>query len=347
MIRVLIVDDSATVRGLLKRQLSRDPEIQVVGAAPDPYAARDMILKLRPDVLTLDIEMPRMNGLTFLKKLMAHYPLPVIILSSVAEKGSHNAIEALRLGAVDVISKAGAAESIGEIGEQLARKIKAAATVHVDRLKPVATAAAPAPTPTAFTFAPGRVIAIGASTGGTRAIEAVVRSFPPNAPGTLLVQHMPVHFTKSFADGLNRVCAIQVREAKHGDMLTPGLALVAPGNHHMVLKRAGTSYRVETNQEPREHYQRPAVDVTFRSVAAAVGPEAVGVVLTGMGADGATGLLQMRQAGAHTIAQDRETSVVYGMPKEAAALNAAEKVLPLSEIARATLLFATAARGAA
>ncbi|MCK4303694.1 MAG: chemotaxis response regulator protein-glutamate methylesterase [Candidatus Eisenbacteria sp.] len=346
MVRVLIVDDSAVVRRVIEQQLSQDPEIEVVGQAPDPYVARDMILKLKPDVLTLDLEMPRMDGLTFLKKLMQFYPLPVIILSSLAKKGSRIALEALRIGAVDVFCKPGSASEIGEVSTVLARQIKAAAAARVGGARQAMQSPRAALQHT-FSYPPNRIIAIGASTGGTRAIEAVLRDFPANAPATLLIQHMPPNFTKPFAESLNKACAIEVKEASHGDALAPGLALLAPGDSHMVLARGGAGHRVEMTKGPRVHFQRPAVDVTFCSVAQIAGPDAVGVLLTGMGTDGAKGLLEMRRAGARTIAQDQATSVVYGMPKAAADIAAAEKILPLQDIAHATLGFSSVSRGAA
>ncbi|MFC1571985.1 chemotaxis response regulator protein-glutamate methylesterase [Candidatus Eisenbacteria bacterium] len=347
MIRVLIVDDSVVVCRVLQRQLADSPEIEVVGTAPDPYVAREKILKLKPDVLTLDIEMPRMDGLTFLRKLMSHYPLPVIVISSVAQKGSQNAIEALRLGAVDILPKpSGGPEGLQALGPALVRLIKAAAASRVAQLQ---AQVRPARRPVAdgYSFAPGRIVVIGASTGGTLAIEAVLQSFPVHAPATLLIQHMPAQFTPGFADGLDHRCAVKVREARHGDELIPGLALLAPGGFHMTISRTrGGSDRIELNKEPEVHYQRPAVDITFRS-AASFGRNAVGILLTGMGADGAEGLWEMRQEGARTIAQDETTSVVFGMPKAAIQQDAAQLVLPLHEIATAALRSSSLSRGAA
>jgi two-component system chemotaxis response regulator CheB len=286
-----------------------------------------------------------MDGLTFLRKLMTHYPLPVIIISSVAPEGSPAALEALRTGAVDVFCKPASAD-LGDIHTLLIPQIKAAARVDVKRLKSAASTPAPRRTPGRH-FDSSRVIAMGASTGGTRAIEAVLRDFPPNAPPTLVVQHMPPNFTRAFANGLNRVCAIEVREACPNDRLAPGLALVAPGGTHMVATPSDSGTVVRMTDGPRVHYQRPAVDVLFQSVAAVIGQDAVGVLLTGMGSDGARGLLEMRQASAHTIAQDESSCVVFGMPKVAIRIGAAEMVLPLGCIAEAVLKYASAERGAA
>lgn len=334
MIRVLVVDDSAVVRQVFQQELSRDPELEVVGTAPDPYVARDKIAQLKPDVLTLDVEMPRMDGLTFLRKLMQHHPLPTIVVSSLTTKGGELALEALDSGAVDVLAKPGQAYSVGDMAIELIDKIKAAARAGV---RPrVATRSQPEPR-LALTRTTNKVLAIGASTGGTEALQRVLTSLPANAPATLIVQHMPEHFTRSFANRLNDLCAVEVREAEDGDSVIPGRVLIAPGNHHMVLRRSGARYFVNVKDGPLVSRHRPSVDVLFRSVAKYAGANAVGAILTGMGADGSQGLLEMKQAGATTFAQDEATCVVYGMPKEAVRLGAADKVLPLGEIAAALL----------
>ena len=336
MIRVLVVDDSAVVRKLLERVLSQDAHIEVVGTAPDPYAAREMIKALEPDVLTLDLEMPHMDGLTFLKKLMEHHPLPVIIISSLAKKGGRIAMEALRAGAVDIVCKPQHAGAYQEMAKELIRQIKSAAVARVTYTGRSA-AMLPLQEERAVTYPPRTVIAIGASTGGTKAIETVLRAFPRNAPPTLIVQHMPIHFTRIFAGSLNRTCAMDVHEAAAGERLTAGVALVAPGDRHMAIQSQENGYHIHLHKGPREHFQRPAVDVTFRSVAQVAGSRAAGILLTGMGADGAAGLLCMRRQGARTIAQDEATSVIYGMPREAAKLGAAQQVIPIQEIAAAAL----------
>lgn len=338
-IRVLIVDDSAVVRDVLARELGKVSGIEVVGTAPDPYIARDKILQLQPDVMTLDVEMPRMDGITFLRKIMQHHPIRTIMLSSLTPKGGEMAMEALDAGAIDVLCKPGAAYTVGDIIPILAMQIKAAAQANIVqsspleglRLKP------PAATPKALLQTTNRIVAIGASTGGTRAIEDVLTAFPANCPPTLITQHMPAGFTQSFAQRLNRLCAMEVREAAHGDSVVPGVVLIAPGNYHMVLRRNGARYVVELNQGERRFFQRPAVDELFESVAEYAGKNAVGALLTGMGADGAAGLLKMRQAGAYTIAQDEKTSIVWGMPGEAVKRGAAIEVLPLPQIAGETL----------
>ncbi len=334
MIKVLVVDDSAVVRQVLSNELSRAKGIEVVGTAMDPYVARDKIVKLDPDVITLDVEMPRMDGLTFLAKLMKYHPMPVIIVSSLTPRGSEMAMRALELGAVEVISKPGGAYSVAEITTLLADKIRAAAQVRF--LKPHIQPAADQPQqpqpPAPLLRTTRKILAIGASTGGTEAIRAVLTQLPADAPGTVIVQHMPEHFTATYAQRLNTQCAMEVREARDGDHVVHGLALIAPGNYHMTLERSGARYHVRVKTGPRVHHQRPSVDVLFHSVARHAGPNAVGVILTGMGADGAKGLLAMRQAGAHTIAQDEATCVVFGMPKEAIKLGAACEVLPLPHI---------------
>jgi two-component system chemotaxis response regulator CheB len=307
-----------------------------VGTAVDPYVARDRIVELKPDVITLDIEMPRMDGLSFLGRLMRHYPLPVVIVSSLAPENSDVAIRALELGAVEVVSKPGSALSAPDVERRLVHAIRAAANVNPGRRLPAPRSSAEPPAPLSFETT-HKVIAIGASTGGTKAIEVVLRGFPANAPGTVIVQHMPASFTGAFANRLNQHCAIEVHEARDGDAVVPGVALVAPGDQHMVLVRSGARYNVRLRSGPPVHHQRPAVDVLFATVARAAGSNAVGVLLTGMGADGAKGLLAMREAGAFTIAESEETCVVYGMPREAARLGAAAVVLPLGNIAARAL----------
>ena len=311
-IRILIVDDSAIVRKLLGEALSAESDMEVVGTAPDPYIARDKILLLSPDVLTLDIEMPRMDGLTFLKKLMQFHPMPVIVISSLAQGSCQAGVEALRAGAVEIMAKPGGPYSVGELKASLADKIRAAAGSRVARpRKPVVPAAVLPPAPMAEAVDSLAVIAIGASTGGTQAIEDVLTGMPGNSPGIVITQHMPAGFSRAFAERLNKFCPVRVAEAADGDLVQPGLALIAPGNFHMILRKAGAGYRVSVKDGPMVCYQRPSVDVLFSSVAEAAGPHAVGVILTGMGSDGAQGLYKMKFAGAATIAQDEATCVVF------------------------------------
>lgn len=333
-IKVLIIDDSGMVRKVLTRALSKDPEIEVVGTAPDPYIGRDKIVFLRPDVVILDIEMPKMDGLTFLEKLMKYYPLPVIIVSSLAKEGCEVALRALELGAVEVMAKPGAAYTVQDLSEQLIEKVKAASGIkRFERLLHKRELAANgAPIKKTFFRTTNKIVAIGASTGGTEAIKEVLTGLPVEIPPVLVVQHMPEHFTRAFAERLNALCKFEVKEAEDGDLATPGKVLLAPGNRHMVLKRSGTQYYVEIKNGPLVYHQRPSVEVLFTSVAQTAGPNAVGVIMTGMGKDGATGLLEMKNAGAFTIAQDEETSVVYGMPKEAAAIGAVNIIAPLDKI---------------
>lgn len=333
MIRVLVVDDSVVVRKVLTESLSRYADIEVVGSAMDPYVAREMIIKLNPDVITLDIEMPRMDGLSFLAKLMRHYPIPVVVVSSLTPKDSDAAIKALALGAVEVIAKPGSAYSVPEVGQGLVRAIRAAAVANVPKRKVEASGAVGVPAPLLGLRTTHCILAIGASTGGTKAIEAVLTRLPPDTPGTVIVQHMPAGFTASFAGRLNSLCAMEVREAVDNDSVVSGRVLIAPGGYHMLLQRSGASYTVRVKDGPPVHHQRPAVDILFESVARQAGRNAVGVLLTGMGADGARGLLQMRTAGAHTIAEDASTCVVFGMPREAINLGAAAEVVPLPDIA--------------
>ena len=336
-IKTLIVDDSAIVRKILSEELSRFPDIDVVGTAPDPFVARDKILKLQPEVITLDIEMPRMDGLTFLRKLMKHYPLPVIIVSSLTPKGSKLALEAMEIGAVDVIAKPGGSYSVGDMSNMLAEKIRIASVANISRRLDYQTDYERPEPIRALAETTHKVIAIGASTGGTEALKEVLTKMPPNSPGIVIVQHMPANFTTAFAERLNSICQVTVKEAEDNDSVTPGKALIAPGNYHMLLRRSGARYYVEVKDGPRVHHQRPSVDILFKATAKYAGPNSIGVIMTGMGADGAEGLLEMKQAGAKTIAQDEKTCVVFGMPKEAIKLGAADKVVPLGQVANEIL----------
>ncbi len=333
-IKVLIVDDSAIVRKIFSEELSKYPDIQVIGVAPDPYVARERIVNLKPDVITLDIEMPRMDGLTFLKKLMKYYPLPTIIVSSLTPQGGKLTLEAMDIGAVDVIAKPGTAYSVGDMSAQLAEKIRAASRARIiKRDEATQGSVATAEPMRALAQTSNKVIAIGASTGGTEALKKVLTKMPPNSPGIIIVQHMPANFTTAFAARLNDLCQISVKEAEDNDSVSPGTALLAPGNFHMILRRSGARYYVEVKTGPMVHHQRPAVDVLFKSTAKYAGANAIGVILTGMGSDGAEGLLEMKKAGASTLAQDENSCVVFGMPKEAIKLGAADKVVSIDMIA--------------
>ncbi|MDM8522780.1 chemotaxis response regulator protein-glutamate methylesterase [Desulfococcaceae bacterium HSG8] len=332
MIKVLVVDDSAIVRKILTEELSRYKDIEIVGTAVDPYVARDKIVRLRPDVITLDLEMPRMDGLSFLVKLMKYYPMPVVVLSSLTPKNSETALRALELGATDVLCKPGSAYSTLDISRKLANAIRAAASARINI--PQTTPRSPGVITDFRLQTTHKVIAIGASTGGTKAIETVLTGMPRTSPGIVIVQHMPENFTKAFAKRLNETCQMEVREAKDNEHVIPGLALIAPGNRHMVLNRSGGTYLVKIRTGPPVHYQRPSADVLFQSVAKHAGDNAVGVLLTGMGADGAKGLLAMRESGAYTLAQDEKTCVVFGMPKEAIKMKAVDEVVPLPDVSR-------------
>lgn len=334
--RVLVVDDSALVRKLFSSALSEDPEIEVVGTAPDPYVARDKIVMLKPDVITLDLEMPRMDGLVFLRKLMRYYPLPVIIVSSLTPKGSEMALEAMGAGAIDVLCKPGSAYSVEDLTVQLCDKVKAAARARMGRKAPPRTVTTPAPI-RALKKTTDVVLAVGASTGGTVALEKFLTVMPPDCPGIVIVQHMPEHFTSSFAERLNERCAIEVKEGADGDAVTPGRAIIARGNYHLLLRRSGARYYAQVKSGPLVCRHRPSVDMLFRSVARAAGANAVGVIMTGMGADGSGGMLEMKQQGAYTLAQDESSSVVFGMPKEAIAVGAVDDVLPLRGLAPAVI----------
>ncbi len=335
-IKVLIVDDSAIVRKIFSEELSKEKGIKIVGTAPDPYVARDKIVKLKPDVITLDIEMPRMDGVTFLKKLMKYYPIPVIIVSSLTPRGGKLALEAIECGAVEVLAKPGSSYSVGDMSCQLAGKIRAAVHAKIQRVKDDRSSP---PSDECVVVASkalqqtsNKVIAIGASTGGTEALKKVLTKLPYSIPGILVVQHMPPNFTTAFAERLNSLCQISVKEAEDGDTVLQGRALIAPGNYHMILKRSGARYYVLIKNGPMVCRQRPSADVLFNSVAEYAGANAVGVILTGMGSDGANGMLQMNRSGASTIAQDEASCVVFGMPREAIKLGGVDKVVDLDRI---------------
>jgi len=345
-INVLVVDDSAVVRQNLEEIINRDPQLQVMGTASDPYLAARKIMKEVPDVITLDVEMPRMDGITFLKKIMSQHPMPVVIISSLTEKGTRTGIKALEYGAVDIITKPrmDSKRFIHESSIRICDAIKAAAVSKLRRRSMPSPMHSIEPKLSADAVIPqlgGKsmiettevVVAVGASTGGTEAIARFLQALPADSPGIVVVQHMPEQFTRSFAERLNESCGVTVKEASNGDSVIRGHVLIAPGNYHTLLKRSGARYYVEVKEGPMVNRHRPSVDVLFRSVARYAGRNAVGILLTGMGSDGATGLLEMKQAGAITIAQDEKTSVVFGMPKEAIERGAAGKVLPLPKIA--------------
>jgi two-component system chemotaxis response regulator CheB len=361
-IQVLCIDDSALIRSILKEIINAQPDMEVVGVAPDPIIARDLIKQTNPDVLTLDVEMPKMDGLDFLEKLMRLRPTPVVMISSLTERGSEAPLRALELGAVDFVAKPklGMRDGMNEYADQIADKIRAAARAKL-RPRAAAPAVAPAPAhvahvraePGATGHAPAhapapaaarthfssteKLIIVGASTGGTEAIKEFLLEMPPDCPGILIVQHMPAGFTTSFAKRLDGLCRIRVKEAAHGERVLPGHAYIAPGDMHLSLGRSGANYVTELDQGPPVNRHRPAVDVLFRSAARNAGANALGVILTGMGKDGAAGMLEMRNAGAYNVAQDEASCVVYGMPKEAVAHGGVHEVLPLSEIGQHVL----------
>jgi two-component system chemotaxis response regulator CheB len=337
-IKVLIVDDSSIVRKILSDTISVEPDMEVVGTAPDPYVARDKILALAPDVVTLDIEMPRMDGLTFLRKLMMYYPLPVIIVSSLGDASCTATREALQCGAVEVLSKPAGAFSVSDLRRELASKIRAAALSHVrPPAEVVSNPVSAGPTLSHLVRGVNQtqgIIAIGASTGGTRAIQDILMQLPASSPGMVVTQHIPAGFSLAFANRLNKMSSIEVKEAVDGDKVMPGRVLIAPGDFHLLLRRSDRGYFVEVQKGAPICYQRPSVDVMFASVAQIAGKHAIGILLTGMGTDGARGLLALRHAGAFTIAQDETSCVVYGMPREAIRINAVERVASLSDIPR-------------
>ena len=341
-IRVLIVDDSALVREILRQGLGGDPELEVVGAATDPYQARDMIVQLRPQVLTLDVEMPRMDGVEFLRKLMPQYPLPVVMVSALTEQGKQITLDALEAGAVDFVAKpkADVARGLTAMMTELRAKVKVAATANVshwkggrqDRLdRP--DHLAKGPVRQSLAESTDKVVAIGASTGGTEAIRELLTRLPASFPGTVIVQHMPTGFTRTFSERLNNLCAMEVREAQDGERILPGKALIAPGGNHLRVLRSGGAYLAEVRPGPPINRHCPSVEALFDSVAVHVGRNAVGVMLTGMGADGAEAMVRMRQAGARCLAQDEASCVVFGMPKEAHARGGAERLVPITEMA--------------
>lgn len=332
-IKVLIIDDSAVVRKILSLELSKSGDIEVIGTAPNPIIGRDKIVMLKPDVIILDVEMPEMDGLTFLEKLMKYHPMPVIILSSLAEEGGEVALKAVELGACEVLAKPGSSYSVKDMSEQLIEKVKAVSKIK--NLKPIKISAVEKVEKKrnmAMIKTTNKIVAIGASTGGTEAIRDVLTKLPAETPPMVIVQHMPANFTKAFADRLNEICQIEVREAKNGDQLLPGTALIAPGNKHMEVRRSGANYFVNVVDGPLIYHQRPAVENLFLSVAKYVGSNAIGVILTGMGKDGSTGMLEMKKQKAFNIAQDEKSSIVFGMPKEAIELGAVDVVAPLEKI---------------
>ena len=354
-IRVLVIDDSASVRQAMTAILSADPQIEVIAAASDPFAAARHIQECVPDVITLDVEMPRMDGITFLRKLMQQCPVPVVMCSSLVEEGSDTLLQALEAGAVDIILKprVGVTEHLNEAHQLICDTVKGAAHARVSPRSP-RVPSGPAPKLTADAMLPppatGRamsrttemVVCIGASTGGTEALREVLEALPANAPGIVIVQHMPESFTRAFARRLNSICEVDVKEAEDGDTVMRGHVLIAPGGlRHTLLERQGARYCVSVREGPLVSRHRPSVDVLFRSAARSAGSNAVGIIMTGMGDDGARGLLEMREAGARTVAQDEASSIVFGMPKEAIARGAAERVVPLDQIARALLTAST------
>lgn len=344
-VRVLIIDDSALVRRILQDALSKEPGIEVAGTAPDPFVAREKILSLEPDVLTLDLEMPRMDGLSFLKRLMRYRPIPVIVVSSLGQAGSSTALEALRWGAVDVVAKPSGPNSVAMLEGQLAEKIRAAAGAKLPEVKAhtlaaLATASSPqlATVPAASSLYSHqgnkrKLLVIGSSTGGPPALETVLQHFAADCPPILIAQHIPAGFSRSFAERLDRIFPMRVREAQHGDPVEPGTVLIAPGNFHMLLESSPQGWRVAVKDGPQVRYQRPSVDVLFHSVARHAGKDCVAAILTGMGNDGAEGLLAIKKQGGWTIAQDEASCTVYGMPREAVVLGAAREVVSLRRMA--------------
>jgi two-component system chemotaxis response regulator CheB len=333
---VLIVDDSSTARAVIREILESDPGIEVVGTAQDAYVARDKIVELKPDVVCLDVEMPRMDGITFLKKMMEHMPTPVVMVSSLTQQGAQTTLDALDAGAVDFVPKphSNIYDGADEIRDEIIAKVKAASKAKVRKKEPVKTQKLQY---AALSETTDKVIVIGASTGGTEAIREVLERLPRNTPGIVIVQHMPPNFTKNFADRLNALCEIEVKEATNGEFLGVGKALIAPGDYHMALRRSGAKYYVEIGTGDKVSGHRPSVDVLFNSAAKSAGKNALGVILTGMGSDGAKGLLALRKAGGKTLGQDERSCVVYGMPRAAYELGAVDKQVSLDKMPEAIL----------
>ncbi|HUJ17001.1 MAG TPA: chemotaxis response regulator protein-glutamate methylesterase [Nitrospirota bacterium] len=347
-IRVLVVDDSAVVRQTMEEVLSSDRGIEVMATASDPFIAAEKILREVPDVITLDVEMPRMDGITFLQKIMSQHPIPVVICSSLAEGGSETALKALEYGAVEIITKPrlGTRQFLEESKVRICDAVKAAAAARIARISPDAPRVVPKYSADVILAKPGssamartteKVVVVGASTGGTEALRDFLEAMPLDAPGIVVVQHMPEHFTRAFAARLDGICRISVKEAENNDTILRGRALIAPGNHHLLLKRSGARYYIEIKDGPLVSRHRPSVDVLFRSAARYAGKNCIGVIMTGMGDDGARGMLEMKEAGAFTVAQDEDSCVVFGMPKKAIELGAVERVAPLKDLPQVVL----------
>jgi len=339
-IRTLIVDDSALIRRLLTEIINSQRDMEAIGAAPDPIAAREMIRSLNPDVLTLDVEMPKMDGLDFLEKLMRLRPMPVVMVSTLTERGSETTLRALELGAVDFVAKPkiDIVSGLTQYAQEITDKIRAAASARIKRSAVAAAGAAIAlPSVANRNLSTEKLIIVGASTGGTEAIKEFLIHLPPDSPGIMIAQHMPEGFTRSFAERLNKLCRITVKEADHNERVLPGHAYIAPGHSHLLLKRSGSNYVAELSQSEPVNRHRPSVEVLFRSAARQAGPNSIGVILTGMGKDGAQGMLEMHEAGAYTFAQDEESCVVFGMPKEAIAAGGVDEIVPLQEMSRKVL----------
>lgn len=335
-IRVICVDDSALIRSIMSEIVNHQPDMEMVATAPDPIIARDLIKRFNPDVLTLDVEMPRMDGLDFLERLMRLRPMPVIMVSSLTNRGSEITLNALELGAIDFVTKPemGLKDGMMQYAEIIAEKIRMASKIHVSRREYPTFAPQTLSSPL---FSSEKIIAIGASTGGTEALRQILITMPLSSPGIVIAQHMPPGFTRSFAERLNSLCQIVVKEGEDGDRVLPGHAYIAPGNFHMELVRNGANYNIKLNQSPPVNRHRPAVDALFKSVAKSAGKNAVGAILTGMGNDGAQGMLEMRKSGAHTLAQSEKTCVVFGMPREAMALEAVCEVADLDDLSQRIL----------